>query len=166
MPANKYMNSQLKALAQLCIANNIRVATAESCTGGMVSAAITDLAGSSQWFDAGFVTYSNEAKMAMLGVKLATLAEHGAVSELVVSEMALGAVNNSKAQFAVSISGIAGPGGGTKDKPVGTVCFAVADAHNSQAETCVFTGDRAAVRLAACERALTLLLGFIEQKQR
>lgn len=159
------MNSQLKALAQLCVAKKIAVATAESCTGGMVSAAITELVGSSQWFDAGFVTYSNEAKMAMLGVKQATLAEHGAVSEPVVCEMALGAVNNSQAQFAVSISGIAGPGGGTQDKPVGTVCFAVGDAQSRQAETCIFTGDRAAVRLAACERALTLLLNFIEQKQ-
>ena len=155
------MNIPLETLAELCLAQNTKVVTAESCTGGMVSAAITDLAGSSQWFDAGFVTYSNEAKTAMLGVQVATLIEHGAVSEAVVKEMALGAVKNSQAQFAVSISGIAGPGGGTPGKPVGTVCFAVSDALNSQAETCVFEGDRASVRQAACERALTLLLNFI-----
>lgn len=160
------MNDNLDALAQLCMDHGIKVATAESCTGGMVSGAMTDLAGSSQWFDAGFVTYSNEAKTAMLGVQTSTLSEHGAVSEAVVKEMALGAVNNSQAQFAVSISGIAGPGGGSVEKPVGTVCFGVSNAKLSQAETCFFNGDRAQVRQAASEYAVSALLGFIQQTQK
>lgn len=101
--------------------------TAESCTGGGVATAITDIAGSSQWFDRAFITYSNEAKMQMLGVQAETLANHGAVSEPVVEQMAEGALTNSLADISVAISGIAGPTGGTEEKPVGTVWFAWAD---------------------------------------
>ncbi|MGL5977103.1 MAG: nicotinamide-nucleotide amidohydrolase family protein, partial [Aeromonas sobria] len=104
-------------------------ATAESCTGGGVASAITDIAGSSGWFDRGFVTYTNEAKQQMLGVSGETLAQHGAVSEAVVLEMARGALAHSSASISVAISGIAGPGGATEGKPVGTVWFALADSN-------------------------------------
>lgn len=149
-------------LAKLCLDKGVMVATAESCTGGMVSAAITDLAGSSQWFDAGFITYSNDAKKKMLGVKAETLDTHGAVSEPVVHEMAKGAVNNSAAQYAVSISGVAGPGGGTPDKPVGMVCFGVSDGVKSLAITQQFEGDRVEVRQQSRGFALNWLQQFIE----
>ncbi|MGF1756370.1 nicotinamide-nucleotide amidase [Photobacterium sagamiensis] len=133
--------------------------TAESCTGGGVSTAITDIAGSSGWFDRAFVTYSNEAKQQMLGVQAETLAEHGAVSEAVVREMASGALINSNATISVAISGIAGPGGGTETKPVGTVCFAWADNTGwLQLETCLFDGDRNAVRQQAIEKSLSGML--------
>lgn len=105
-------------------AHGLILTTAESCTGGGVAQAVTDIAGSSAWFDRGFVTYSNEAKVEMLGVSEETLAAHGAVSEAVVREMARGALLHSDAQVALAITGIAGPGGGSPDKPVGTVWFA------------------------------------------
>jgi nicotinamide-nucleotide amidase len=105
-------------------AQGLMLALAESCTGGMVAQAVTSIAGSSAWFDRGFVTYSNTAKIEMLGVSLQTLDKYGAVSEEVAAEMALGALKNSHAQIAASITGIAGPDGGSEAKPVGTVCFA------------------------------------------
>lgn len=154
----------INKLAEVCLSKQIRIATAESCTGGMVSASITDLAGSSQWFDSGFVTYSNDAKMSMLNVKSQTLNDHGAVSEPVVAEMALGAVKNSRAHYAVSISGVAGPGGGTKDKPVGMVCFGASDGRQTDVITKQFGGDRATVRQQARDFALTFLLGFINNQ--
>lgn len=157
-------SSTLSQLADLCIDKQFMLATAESCTGGMVSAAITDIAGSSQWLDRGFVTYSNDAKMQMLGVQFSTLEEHGAVSEPVVLEMAKGAVTNSKANFAVSISGIAGPGGGTADKPVGLVCFGVSDGDSAKSFVKQFDGDRAQVREQACEYALSVLLSFVKEQ--
>jgi nicotinamide-nucleotide amidase len=133
--------------------------TAESCTGGWVGEAVTAVPGSSGWFDRGFVTYTNEAKQEMLGVSPATLAQHGAVSEQTVREMASGALNNSRAQAALAISGIAGPGGGTAEKPVGTVCIAWAFANGTVAsEKRVFAGDRREVRKQAVERALQGLL--------
>ncbi|WP_104024267.1 nicotinamide-nucleotide amidase [Vibrio hyugaensis] len=136
--------------------------TAESCTGGGVATAITDIAGSSAWLDRAFVTYSNEAKMEMLGVQASTLEAHGAVSEPVVIEMVLGALNHSNATIGVSISGIAGPSGGSEEKPVGTVCFAFADNQNWQkVETMHFTGDRAQVRKKAIEHALTQLHQYL-----
>lgn len=126
------------------------LATAESCTGGWAAQAATALAGSSAWFERGFVTYSNQAKMDMLGVTADTLERHGAVSEATVREMAAGAVRNSRAQAAFAISGIAGPGGGSAFKPVGTVCFAWATASGSmRAETRHFDGDRRQVRMQA-----------------
>ncbi len=134
------------------------MATAESCTGGGVSTAITDIAGSSAWFDRAFVTYSNEAKMEMLGVKKSTLIEHGAVSEPTVIEMVHGAIKHSNANVAVSISGIAGPSGGTKEKPVGTVCFAWAiDNKWEKVETFQLDGDRSQVRKQAIEIAQKVL---------
>ncbi|AXY00325.1 nicotinamide-nucleotide amidase [Vibrio alfacsensis] len=132
--------------------------TAESCTGGGVATAITDIAGSSAWLDRAFVTYSNEAKIEMLGVQASTLAAYGAVSEPVVIEMVHGALKNSNATIGVSISGVAGPSGGSIEKPVGTVCFAFADNQSWQlVETMYFTGDRAQVRKKAVEHALTQL---------
>lgn len=139
--------------------------TAESCTGGGVAAAITDIAGSSAWLDRAFVTYSNEAKMEMLGVKKKTLEMHGVVSEPVVIEMVQGALKHSNATIGVSISGIAGPGGGSEEKPVGTVCFAFAD--NQQwllVETMHFDGDRAAVREQAVFHALTRIYQHLGEK--
>lgn len=138
--------------------------TAESCTGGGVSTAITDIAGSSGWFDRAFVTYSNEAKQQMLGVQANTLVTYGAVSEPVVREMAAGALANSAANISVAISGIAGPGGGSAEKPVGTVCFAWADDSGWMAvKTCHLPGDRQQVRQQAVEIALTGLLDRLNQ---
>ena len=135
------------------------LATAESCTGGWVSMCVTAIAGSSNWFDRGFVTYSNSAKAEMLGVSKKTLVRHGAVSEPVVIEMASGALLRSQAQWALAISGVAGPAGGTPEKPVGTVCFAWAGPDGfAEAETCHFPGDREAVRRASVEHALRGLI--------
>ena len=137
------------------------VATAESCTGGLIAGAITDIAGSSDWFDRGFVTYSNEAKMDMLGVRAETLAAHGAVSERTAREMATGALSRSGADIAVAVTGIAGPAGGTPRKPVGLVCLAWARRGVPvEARTEHFPGDRAAVRAATVARALE---GLIER---
>jgi nicotinamide-nucleotide amidase len=136
----------------------LRISTAESCTGGMVAAALTDVAGSSDVFDRGFVTYSNAAKVEMLGVSPETLADHGAVSEPVAGEMALGALDRSGAGLAVAITGIAGPGG-SEFKPEGRVCFGVARVGQpAQVETVEFGAlGRAKVRKAATEHALGLL---------
>lgn len=130
--------------------------TAESCTGGWVAELVTSVAGSSGWFDRAFVTYSNQAKQDMLGVSGQTLERHGAVSEATVREMALGALARSPGSIAVAISGIAGPGGGSVDKPVGTVCFAWASKAPASLDsvTLLFPGDRAAVRAAAVQAAL------------
>lgn len=137
------------------------LATAESCTGGWVAAAITSVAGSSAWFERGFVTYSNGAKETMLGVPAATLAEHGAVSEPVAAAMAGGALRHSGAGLALSITGVAGPGGGTPAKPVGMVCFGWAAAGESaRVETRVFAGDRNAVRRQAVLHALAGVLAL------
>lgn len=135
------------------------LATAESCTGGWIAKVCTDMAGSSVWFERGFVTYSNAAKQDMLDVQAATLANNGAVSEAVTAEMAAGALSHSHAQVAVSVSGIAGPGGGTPTKPVGTVCFGWAmENGTTRTETCHFDGDREAVRQQSVEHALRILL--------
>jgi nicotinamide-nucleotide amidase len=140
------------------------VATAESCTGGLIAGAITEVAGSSGWFDRGFVTYSNEAKIEMLGVRPDTLAAHGAVSEATAREMAAGALDRSGADVAVAVTGVAGPAGGTPEKPVGLVCFAWASRHASvEAHTERFAGDRAGVRAATVDVALQ---GLIELASR
>ena len=123
------------------------LATAESCTGGWIAEAVTAVAGSSGWFDRGFVTYSNDAKADMLGVRATTLETHGAVSEATVSEMAAGALDRSRADLAVAVSGVAGPGGGSPAKPVGTVCLAWARRDGPTGVVTVhLDGDRAAVR--------------------
>jgi len=140
------------------------LAVAESCTGGWVAKCLTDIAGSSQWFDRGFVTYSNAAKQTMLGVSRAALDAAGAVSEPTVREMAAGALESSMATVTLAISGIAGPGGGMPGKPVGTVCFAWAVAGSEvRAETRHFEGDREAVRRQSVGHALQGLLDVLGQ---
>lgn len=137
--------------------------TAESCTGGWVAKAITDVPGSSAWFDRGFVTYSNTAKQEMLGVRAETLAAHGAVSEAAVLEMAEGALARSRAQVSVAVSGIAGPGGATMDKPVGLVCFAWSQTGRSTITASEhFGGDRDSVRRQAVVRALRGVLDLLQ----
>ena len=149
-------------LADLLQKKRWMLATAESCTGGMIAAACTDLAGSSAWFERGLVTYSNAAKTDLLGVDAALIAQHGAVSEPVVRAMALGAVRHSQAQVAVSVTGVAGPGGGSADKPVGTVWFGFTLPGLLMSEMMHFDGDRAAVRSATVHHALTRLLALTE----
>lgn len=154
-----------RELSQLCarvgqqlLARNASVTTAESCTGGWIAKALTDIAGSSAWFERGFVTYSNEAKQQMVGVSESTLAQFGAVSEQVVREMAQGALSEAGAQYALSVSGIAGPDGGSEGKPVGTVWFGFA-ASTGEVLALVerFHGDREAVRRQATAWALQTL---------
>lgn len=150
------------ALLVAAKAKGVMLATAESCTGGMVSAAITDIAGSSAVFDRAFITYTNDAKTQMLGVLPATLDAYGAVSEEVAREMADGALRNSEADIAVAITGIAGPGG-SDHKPEGRVCFGVASDTGVRTETVEFGAlGRAKVRSAARDHALALLLRAVE----
>ena len=146
------------ALADALRARGWRMATAESCTGGMIAAACTDLAGSSDWFERGFVTYSNEAKTAMLGVPADLITAHGAVSAEVARAMAQGALQHAPVQLTVAVTGIAGPGGAVPGKPVGTVWLAWATAAGVHAERLQLTGDRAAVRAATVQAALQRLL--------
>lgn len=155
------MATQLAAAVQ-AVANTLlrrqwMLATAESCTGGMVAAACTDLAGSSAWLERGFVTYSNAAKTQMLGVDAQLIATHGAVSEPVARAMAQGALQHSAAQVALAITGVAGPGGGTDAKPVGMVWFGFAGPWGVHSEVQHFGGERAAVRQAAALHALLRL---------
>lgn len=156
------------ALGHALQAKGWQLALAESCTGGMVSQAVTAIAGSSGWFDRGFVTYSNEAKVDMLGVAEKLIQTHGAVSEPVAHAMALGALQHSHAQIGASITGIAGPTGGSSEKPVGTVCFGWAIKTDSETpvqlvvETRYFEGDRAAIRLQAASHALAGLLKLVK----
>lgn len=141
------------------------LATAESCTGGLIAGACTDLAGSSAWFERGFVTYSNAAKTEQLGVDAALIDTHGAVSELVVRAMVLGALQHSRAQVAVAVTGIAGPTGGSADKPVGTVWFGWATPAGVHTEVQQFAGDRAAVRAATVGHALLRLEALLKGEE-
>lgn len=133
------------------------LATAESCTGGMIAAACTDLAGSSQWFDRGFVTYSNEAKTEMLGVPAELIAKHGAVSEEVVRAMAEGAIRHSRAQVSIAVTGIAGPGGGSAEKPVGTVWVGWCVGEQIQTAYLHLDGGRITIRTQVTHKAIQLL---------
>jgi len=151
----------IKALAAVLIQNHLMLTTAESCTGGLIAAACTDLAGSSAWFERGFVTYSNAAKTELLGVPAELIATHGAVSEPVVRAMAAGAVAHSRAQVAVAVTGVAGPSGGSPDKPVGTVWLGWHVGGHITTEYCRFAGDRAAVRAATVSHALTRLVKLV-----
>lgn len=142
------LTESIVELSEALMGRGISIATVESCTGGSVAALFTDLAGSSRWFDRGFVTYSNASKVEMVGVSGITLSQHGAVSEAVAREMAEGGVRCSDASCALSITGIAGPEGGSDEKPVGTVCFGWTGFDNStHADTRHFQGDREAVRM-------------------
>ena len=147
----------VQAVADSLLRRQWMLATAESCTGGMVAAACTDLAGSSAWFERGFVTYSNAAKTQMLGVDALLITSHGAVSEPVARAMAQSALRHSAAQVALAITGVAGPGGGSVAKPVGTVWFGFAGPWGVHSELQHFGGDRAAVRQAAALHALLRL---------
>jgi nicotinamide-nucleotide amidase len=148
-------------LADLMLKKDWLLATAESCTGGMISAACTDLAGSSAWFERGFVTYSNAAKTELLGVDAALIVAHGAVSEEVVRAMAAGAIARSRAQVAVAVTGVAGPSGGSRAKPVGTVWFGFMLDGRLSSEVQHFDGDRAAVRLATVRHGLQRLVQLL-----
>ncbi|MBS0453336.1 MAG: CinA family protein [Proteobacteria bacterium] len=148
-------------LADLLRSKQLMMATAESCTGGLIAGACTDLAGSSDWFERGFVTYSNEAKTELLGVDAALIAAHGAVSEPVARAMAAGAVAHSRAQLAVAVTGVAGPNGGSAEKPVGTVWFGWSVGGQLRTERRRFEGDRAAVRAATVHYALQNLVHLI-----
>lgn len=157
-------NSQLicRLLADLMLKNRFFLSTAESCTGGLVAAACTELAGSSQWFDRGFVTYSNAAKTDMLGVEAALIAQYGAVSAQVAGAMAHGAIKHSTAQVSVAVTGVAGPSGGSGDKPVGTVWLGWCVQGQTTTQGCQFAGDRAAVRSQAVQYALQ---GLVDRLQ-
>ena len=152
-------------VADLLKTQGWKLATAESCTGGLIAACCTDVAGSSDWFDRGFVTYSNAAKTEMLGVDAALIAEHGAVSEPVARAMVQGALQHSAAQVAISVTGVAGPGGGSAAKPVGTVWLGWATPHGVVTELHHFAGDRAQVRAATVQHALQRLVELLQAKE-
>lgn len=167
------MESELAQLAEqvvkLFTERGERIASAESCTGGGIAQAITSVSGSSECFEGGFITYSNAAKMSMLGVDRDTLARYGAVSAGVSSEMAMGALHNTRATFTVSVTGVAGPGGGSEEKPVGLVWFGCAQ-QDSEGNTQVksvqqqFEGDRESVRAQSVRFALATLLEALRMK--
>lgn len=156
------MQKDIGLLANLLLERGWMLATAESCTGGLIAAACTDLAGSSRWFERGFVTYSNAAKTELLGVAPALIAEHGAVSDAVVRAMVQGALAHSGAQVAVAVTGVAGPDGGSADKPVGTVWLGWATPGGVHSACHHFAGDRATVRRASVRTALTQLLTLLK----
>ena len=149
-------------VANLLLSKKLKLAAAESCTGGMISAACTDLAGSSAWFERGFVTYSNEAKTELLGVETSLLERFGAVSEPVVRAMVVGALNHSHAQVAVAVTGVAGPTGGSAEKPVGTVWFGFAVPGQVVTEVKHFDGDRGQVRTATVQHVFARLVELLE----
>lgn len=159
---NKNAEQETARLAALLLQAGRRVCTAESCTGGLIAKTFTDLAGSSDWFERGFVTYSNEAKREMLAVPASIIEDYGAVSEPVANAMASGALRHSRADFAIAVTGVAGPGGGSEDKPVGTVWIAIASSDQLVARLFRFEGDRAAVRAATLDTAIEMLLDMIE----
>ncbi len=152
----------IATLAKTLLAKRWRLSTAESCTGGLVSASITALAGSSEWFERGYITYSNQAKSEDIDVSQNLIEQYGAVSDQVARAMALGAKQNSGSDIALSITGIAGPSGGSPGKPVGTVCFAwVLSTDQMISETKHFVGDRQQIRQQACDFSLRKLLSLI-----
>jgi nicotinamide-nucleotide amidase len=150
-----------RELAEKLTQRESMICTAESCTGGLIAKTFTDLAGSSDWFDRGFVTYSNQAKMDMLGVSSETLLQQGAVSAETAREMAAGAIANSEAQYAIAVTGIAGPGGGSPEKPVGTVWFGFATPEHISCEKQVFEGDREQVRTSSLQYALQRVIQLL-----
>ena len=159
---NSSITSLTQQLAQILLAKGFKIALAESCTGGLLAAQLTSLAGSSDWFERGFVTYSNQAKEESIGVPKELIERYGAVSEEVAKAMAEGALNHSLAQVSAAITGIAGPGGGSANKPVGMVCFAwgmqVDDQIQTRSQTKQFSGDRQSIREQACVYAIESLL--------
>jgi len=154
-------NDLTKTLAQILLSRNWTVSLAESCTGGLVCATLTELAGSSEWFERGYITYSNEAKTECLDVPVDLIESHGAVSEQVAKAMAEGARINSGSNVAISITGVAGPSGGSAEKPVGTVCFGWATENQTLTKTIRFEGDRKTIRQNASEFALAELVALL-----
>jgi nicotinamide-nucleotide amidase len=159
---NSSITPLVQQLAQTLLAKGLKIASAESCTGGLLAAHLTSLAGSSDWFERGFITYSNQAKEESIGVSKELIEQYGAVSEEAAKAMAKGALNHSLAQVSVAITGIAGPGGGGANKPVGMICFAwgvrVDDQIQTRAQTKHFSGDRQSIREQACVYAIESLL--------
>ena len=153
--------TSVQAVADRLLKHRQKVCTAESCTGGLIAKTFTDLAGSSDWFERGFVTYSNAAKTDMLAVPASLIEDYGAVSEAVATAMASGALRHSQADYSIAVTGVAGPGGGSDDKPVGTVWIAVASAEQMVARRYQFDGDRQAVRAVTMQTALELLLDLV-----
>lgn len=156
------MDDLARRIGERLKASRERLVTAESCTGGWAAQVVTSVAGSSEWFERGFVTYSNDAKQESLGVPAAVLKKFGAVSEETAREMALGALARSKGSVALSITGVAGPTGGTTSKPVGTVCFAWTGGHALHSETRHFEGDRESVRRQSVVRALEGVIELLD----
>jgi nicotinamide-nucleotide amidase len=163
-PTDEELAALAARLGRALEARNLRVATAESCTGGWIAKALTDIPGSSRWVEGGVVAYSNSAKSSLLGVAAGTVAAHGAVSEPVVREMAEGARARFGVPLTVAVSGVAGPDGGTADKPVGTVWFAWANGRETTAACERFAGDREAVRRQSVDVALRRLLELAEAR--
>jgi nicotinamide-nucleotide amidase len=160
--SNLDIDDIIATMAKTLLAKGWRLSTAESCTGGLVSASITALAGSSEWFERGYITYSNQAKSEDIDVSQNLIEEYGAVSDQVARAMALGAKQNSGSDIALSITGIAGPSGGSSEKPVGTVCFAWVLANDQMiSETKYFEGDRQQIRQQACDFSLRKLLSLV-----
>ena len=162
MKSEQDIEDLVRQLGERLVQQQRFMCTAESCTGGGIANAITDQAGSSAWFDRAYVTYSNQAKVTMLGVESSTLDKYGAVSEPVAREMAAGALRESGVDLSVAVTGVAGPGGGTQDKPVGMVCFGWSDGNQLQTSTEQFPGGRAEVRAASVRFALQKLLELAE----
>ena len=156
------MDVLAQTLGKRLKAAGAKLVTAESCTGGWAAQVVTSVAGSSAWFESGFVTYSNDAKRELLGVREDTLQKHGAVSEQTAREMAQGALSRSRGTVAVAVTGVAGPGGGSAEKPVGMVCFAWASARSLRSETQQFSGDRESVRRQSVEHALEGVLRHLD----
>ncbi|MDH5423884.1 MAG: nicotinamide-nucleotide amidohydrolase family protein [Gammaproteobacteria bacterium] len=160
------LSDAILALSKLLIVKNYKMATAESCTGGWVAKAATDLAGSSSWFDRGLVTYSNQSKMDILGVSAATLEAYGAVSQQTVVEMVAGLLRSNSVSIGVAISGIAGPDGGTIEKPLGTVWLAWQSKSSEVFSKCyLFEGNREDIRLQAALKAVTGMIDLLESDQ-
>ena len=159
--SNKDLSKLAVKLGDSLSDHKIKISAAESCTGGLFSKTITDVPGCSSWFDCSLVTYSNEAKMNFLGVKKATLTDYGAVSEEVVREMAQGVSQRSSTEIGVAVSGIAGPKGGTRLKPVGTVCFGFNYPESTETFTKFFKGNREDIRILSTEFLLTQLLVYL-----
>ena len=160
------LKKSLHLLAKKMLEQDFNLALAESCTGGLLACVITDLSGASQWFDRAYITYSNQAKMDMLHVQAATLKEYGAVSEVIALEMAIGALKAAKVSHALSITGIAGPTGGSDKKPVGMVCFGLATNtgknQSEKSETCYFIGSRQGIRDQAAIYGIQLLIESVK----
>lgn len=162
MTGRPALDERLERLAQQCLRAGVTLATAESCTGGGVGSALTSIAGSSRWYQGGVISYSNQMKQRVLGVSTETLENQGAVSEACAREMLLGVLEVTGADLAVSVTGIAGPDGGSPQKPVGTVCFGWGGRQSIQVHTLVFEGDRESVRRQSVVFAIEQLLNVTE----